>query len=387
MQDLTYSIDGVTYTNTTGVFTGVAPGNYNVTVRNAAGCTSAATPLTINAQPATPASPTATVTAQPTCTVATGTIAVTAPLGAGLTYSIDGVTYTNTTGVFTGVAPGNYSVTVRNAGGCTSAATPLTVNAQPATPAAPTATVTAQPTCTVATGTITVTAPLGAGFTYSIDGVTYTNTTGVFTGVAPGNYSVTVRNAAGCTSAATPLTINAQPATPAAPTATVTAQPTCAVATGTITVTAPLGAGLTYSIDGVTYTNTTGVFTGVAPGNYNVTVRNAGGCTSAATALTVNAQPATPAAPTATVTQPNCAVATGTITVTAPLGAGLTYSIDGVTYTNTTGVFTGVVPGNYNVTVRNAAGCTSAATPLTINAQPATPAAPTATVTLNRTVL
>ena len=366
---LTYSIDGTNFQAST-IFNNVAPGNYTITVQNAAGCSSAATPITVNAQPLTPTAP-ATNATQPNCTVATGTITVTAPLGAGLTYSIDGITYTNTTGVFTGVAPGNYSVTVRNAAGCTSPATPLTINAQPATPAAPTATVTAQPTCAIATGTITVTAPLGAGLTYSIDGVTYTNTTGVFTAVAPGNYNITVRNAAGCTSAATPLTINAQPATPAAPTATAT-QPNCAVATGTITVTAPLGAGLTYSIDGITYTNTTGVFTGVVPGNYNVTVRNAAGCTSAATPLTINAQPATPAAPTATVTQPNCTVATGTITVTVPLGAGLTYSIDGVTYTNTTGVFTGVVPGNYSVTVRNAAGCSSLSTPLTVNAQPTT---------------
>jgi hypothetical protein len=52
-----------------------------------------------------------------------------------------------------------------------------------------------------------------------------------------------------------------------------------------------------------------------------------------------------------------CANPTGTITVTAPLGAGLSYSIDGVDYTNTTGIFNGVAPGTYNVTVQNAAGC------------------------------
>ena len=51
------------------------------------------------------------------------------------------------------------------------------------------------------------------------------------------------------------------PGAPAAPTASVTVQPTCAVPTGTIVVTAPTGAGLTYSIDGTTYTNTTGTFT------------------------------------------------------------------------------------------------------------------------------
>ena len=73
---------------------------------------------------------------------------------------------------------------------------------------------------------------------------------------------------------------------------------------------------------------------------------------------------------------------TGTITVNTPApAAGITYSIDGVDYTNTTGVFTSVAPGTYNVTVKNAAGCISSATTVTINAAPSAPAAPTATPT------
>ena len=204
----------------------------------------------------------------------------------------------------------------------------------------------------------------------------------MFAGVAAGTtYQVTVQNAAGCISAATAAVVNTQPAAPAAPAVDIT-QPTCAVATGTITVTAPVGAGLTYSIDGVTYTNTTGVFAGVAAGTtYQVTVQNAAGCISAATAAVVNTQPTSPAAPTVDITQPTCAVATGTITVTAPVGAGLTYSIDGVTYTNTTGVFAGVAAGTtYQVTVQNAAGCISAATAAVVNTQPTTPAVPTVNI-------
>ena len=73
-------------------------------------------------------------------------------------------------------------------------------------------------------------------------------------------YDVTVKDAAGCISAATQVTINGAPGAPAAPTASATLQPTCAVPTGTITVTAPTGAGLTYSIDGTTYTNTTIIY-------------------------------------------------------------------------------------------------------------------------------
>ncbi|MBF4517181.1 T9SS sorting signal type C domain-containing protein [Flavobacterium sp. ANB] len=76
----------------------------------------------------------------------------------------------------------------------------------------------------------------------------------------------------------------------AAPVASVTTQPTCAVNTGTITFSSPAPAtGITYSIDGTTYTNTTGVFYGVAVGSYNVSTKNSAGCTSATTTVNVNA--------------------------------------------------------------------------------------------------
>ncbi|HLO46041.1 MAG TPA: YDG domain-containing protein [Leadbetterella sp.] len=371
----TYSIDGIDYANTTGVFTGVASGTYSVTAKSGDGCVSTATSVTVNAQPATPAAPTA-IVIQPTCTVATGTITVSAPV-LGMSYSIDGIDYANTTGAFMGVASGTYSVTSKSVDGCVSTATSVEVNAQPATPAAPTAIVT-QPTCTIATGTITVASPV-SGTTYSIDGTDYSNTTGVFATVATGTYSVTAKSAAGCISPATSVEVNAQPATPAAPTAIVT-QPTCTVATGTITVSAPV-LGMSYSIDGIDYANTTGAFMGVASGTYSVTSKSVDGCVSTATSVEVNAQPATPAAPTAIVTQPTCTVATGTITVTVPIGTGMTYSIDGTTYTNTDGIFSAVASGAYSVTSKSADGCISTATSVEVNAQPAIPAAPTVSVT------
>ena len=57
-----------------------------------------------------------------------------------------------------------------------------------------------------------------------------------------------------------PLTVNGAPGSPAAPTASVTVQPTCAVPTGTIVITAPTGARLTYSIDGINYQATTNIY-------------------------------------------------------------------------------------------------------------------------------
>jgi len=58
-----------------------------------------------------------------------------------------------------------------------------------------------------------------------------------------------------------------------------------------------------------------------------------------------------PGAPTANITQPTCTIPTGTITVTSSI-AGLAFSIDGIDYSNTTGVFTEVNPGSYNLTAK-----------------------------------
>jgi len=375
--DITYSINGSTY-QASNTFEGVAAGTYNVTAINAAGCTSTATAITINAQPETPVAATVTVT-QPTCTVTTGTIVISAPTGTGLTYSIDGSDYSNTTGTFSAIASGNYVVTVKSASGCVSPSANTTVDAQPAVPVVPTVAIT-QPTCTVETATITVTAPLATGYTYSINGTDYTNTTGTFSGVAAGTtYSVTVKTAAGCTSSAATAVVNAKSALPAKPSVTVT-PPTCTVPTGEITVSAPVGSGLTYSIDGSTY-QASNTFSGVAAGTYHVTVINASGCVSADSAVTIASAPATPAKATVTISNPTCTVTTGTITVSAPTGSGLTYSINGTDYTNTSGTFTGVAAGaTYAVSVKNADGCVGADTSVSIVAPTAAPEIPTVTI-------
>src|SRR5262249_15266045 len=294
--------------------------------------------------PVAPPAPTAT-TVDPTCTVGTGTITVTAPLGAQYTYSIDGINFQAST-VFNNVTPNTYTLTVQNTGGCT-ATTSVTINTVPAAPPTPTASV-VDPTCTVATGTITVTAPLGAQYTYSIDGINFQAST-TFNNVAPNSYTLTVKDATGgCISAAT-VVVAAAPTVPATPTATV-ADPTCTVATGTITVTAPLGAQYTYSIDGINF-QASPTFNNVVPNTYTLTVQNTGGCT-ASSSVTVNAAPVAPPAPAATTVDPTCTVATGTITVTAPLGAQYTYSIDGVNFQAST-VFNNVTPNTYTLTVQN----------------------------------
>jgi gliding motility-associated-like protein len=68
---------------------------------------------------------------QPTCIIKTGTIRITSPVETGLTYSINGTDYSNTTGVFPSLASGTYSVTAMNENGCVSPVTTVTINAPP----------------------------------------------------------------------------------------------------------------------------------------------------------------------------------------------------------------------------------------------------------------
>ena len=86
-------------------------------------------------------------------------------------------------------------------------------------------------------------------------------------------------------------------ALPDAPSASTTTQPDCLAPTGTITVTAPIGGVIEYSVDGITYQSST-VFSGLAPGDYNITAQdNVTLCTSLITVVTVDPVPSPPAEP------------------------------------------------------------------------------------------
>ncbi len=90
---------------------------------------------------------------------------------------------------------GTYSVTVTDDNGCQNH-TSVEVTVLP-TPAAPTATTENNTSCTSPNGSLTVTAPLGSGYTYSIGGAFQSATT--FTNLSAGTYTLTVKNADACT--------------------------------------------------------------------------------------------------------------------------------------------------------------------------------------------
>ena len=90
-------------------------------------------------------------------------------------------------------------------------------------------------------------------------------------------------------------------------------QPDCDIPAGTIKVLTPLpSAGITYTLKGTNpvvlpQTNTTGVFAGLAAGDYDLFYTDAMGCTSTpAVSIKINAHPVTPADPIAIVVAPEC---------------------------------------------------------------------------------
>ena len=111
-------------------------------------------------------------------------------------------------------------------------------------------------------------------------------------------------------------------------------------------------------------------------------ITNSNGCSTKSNLsglLKVSASVATPTA-TATV-QPTCNTPTGVIVVTAPAGINIEYSNGGAYQAS--GTFSGLAAGPYNITARNKiSGCISAIKVVTVNALPAGPVVPTASVTV-----
>ena len=345
---LSFSIDGTDFSNTTGVFTGLTPGNYSLKAKDVAGCISAASPaIPINVASGAPAIPTYTVT-QPTCTLSTGQIAVTSTL-IGISFSIDGSDFSNTSGVFTGLVAGNYNVIAKNGAGCITTSSIITINAQPATPAAPISSATLQPTCSVTTGTITVSSD-PTGLSFSIDGSNYTNTTGVFEGLTPGDYTITAKNAVGCISpASSTIGINVQPATPSVNT------PSAALCVGaTMTVSPSTGGTWVSSTPGAaTINSTTGLVTGVSVGTVTFTFTSTStGCSNTTSSVTVSPLPGKPV-----ITTSN--ILTDTPTLTSSSNTGNQWFKDNVAITGATSkTLTVSASGSYTVQVTTN-GCSS----------------------------
>ncbi|MBL7723055.1 MAG: hypothetical protein JNK27_02855, partial [Chitinophagaceae bacterium] len=373
-----YVLDGgapVVTPSLTHTFTGVASGPHVVTVTDAStGCTSTLN-VTVTLVGNLLANTTSTATA---CAAVNnnGTITVTPTVGTGpFTYVIDGgapVTggspYT-----FTGLSSGNHTITFTDVNSCTS--NPIIVNV--ATGAGITShgvTSTATSCAGASNGSITVTSVTGGTAPYQYQlGAGPFQPSNVFTGLASGTYTITIRDASGCTRTFNRTVTNGSSVTA---TTAITAATCPGVNNGSVLVTPTNGTGpYTFLLDGTVSqtgaTNTT--FTGLAPGAHTILITdNPTGCLSNTININVGsgAGITASAAPAAT----SCNGATdGSITVTPNTGTGpYAYSLDGGAYVAgaTPQTFNGLSAGAHTIRVQDANGCETNLINVTINAGP-----------------
>ena len=217
---------------------------------------------------------------------ANGTIAASATGSTGFTFSLNAGT-AQASGTFGGLAVGNYTVTAKDADGCIGTKS-FTISAAPCPSITISGVSTNTSNATSSTGTISASATGSTGITYSINGTTF-QATGNFTGLAAANYTLTAKDANGCT-----VTMVFVVGIALCPTIMTTATPTttvkCASNTGTVTLSGSGGvAPYTYSINGGTVFQTSNLFSSLPFGNLTYTVKDANGCTATGNSAIANA--------------------------------------------------------------------------------------------------
>jgi hypothetical protein len=325
--------------------TGLAAGNYLVTITDANGCSTVRS-FTITQPVAMSA---ATSQTNVLCNGgATGTASVNVS-GGTLPYTYVWSPSGGTAATATGLSVGNYSVTATDANGCT-----ITRNFTITQPAALTATTSQSNATCVSPGQAAVTPSGGAGgYTYlwSPSG----HTTQLATGLAAGNHSVIITDANGCTITRnfTITTTNTLAAT--------TSQTNVSCnggSNGTATVVAS-GAPGPYTYSWAPSGGTGATATGLSAGNYVVTITSSNGC-SITKNFTIT-QPATSVSGNTVVTNLSCfGDSNGAINLT-PSGGTAPYTFDwggGITTEDRTGL----TAGTYTVVITDAIGCTGTVT-------------------------
>jgi len=379
-----YSINGGGSWSGSGTFPGLAPGSYNVQIRDAAntGCVIILNPALQITEPAVLNANVASTNV--TCNGANdGTITISAPTGGYGTYeySINGGGAWQGTGTFTALAPNTYDVRIRDKAhtGCVIILNPALQITEPAVLSATVASTNV--TCNGANdGTITISSPAGGygTYQYSVNGGTTWSGLGTFTNLAPNTYDVRIRDAANpaCVIILDPALVITQPAVLSADVARTNV--TCNGANdGTITISNPAGGYGTYeyTINGGATWQATGSFTNLAPGFYNVQIRDAV-YTNCVKILNGSLQITEPAVLGANVSKTNvtCNGANdGTITISSPTGGYGTYEYSITGTWQASGNFTNLAPGSYNVQIRDAANplCVITLNPALVITEPA----------------
>ncbi len=297
--------------------------------------------------------------------VGDGSLTITVVGGTGtLMYALDGGT-PQTSNSFSGLLPGDYTITVSDASGC-SFDFFATVGANSSISASTSVT---DASCTgFSDGQIEVFPSGGtAPYDYSLDGAPF-STDNPITGLAAGTYEVTVRDNNGCTFVISGIVVGE--ASPLVVNVNVIQDATCLDPTGTLEAVVSGGTGpYSFEWDGnPTLNNAT--LTNASAGDHTVVVTDANGCTGSQTG-TISDIPSVGIQLDSS-SDENCDQGNGTITVSEVGGtAPFSFSLDGGT-PQATGDFTGLAAGTYLAEVVDGNGCTASISVTIANTPPPT---------------
>ena len=311
---------------------------------------------------------TGTTTPTSTPTAANGSISASASGSTGFTYSLNGGT-AQASGTFTGLTAGSYTVTAKNAAGCSGTQT-FSVTSTPCPSITVTAAITQTTTPTAINGAIAATGAGSTGFTYNINGGAF-QASGNFTSLAVGSYTIIAKDLNGCTgSNVFSVTSASCPTINLSTTPTNTSGPTAV--NGSIAATATGGvAPHTYSKDGGTTFQATGTFNNLAVGTYPIVAKDVNGCLSASVNTVVGATCPVITAGTTTTNTIKCESNTGSITITASGSTGFMYNLNGGSF-QSSNIFAALAVGNYTYGVRDVNSCLTTGN-ATVNQAPAGP--------------
>jgi hypothetical protein len=295
--------------------------------------------------------------------------------GSNWTYSVDSGQTWQSTPIFNNLQGGSYYVVLGSSANNFTQNYPSNpvIITEPIQPFITNVTYTDPSNCAVNDGAITVTAT-GASVQYSIDGGLNWQTSGVFSGLSSGTYPVCMRNNNGScsTDCSAYITSLIAPNTPTIDSTLATNPTNCGLADGTITINTSGGSGFSeYSLDGGLTWQASNIFTGLSGGTYSTCVRNANGtCTNCMSGGIILTNPVLPTIDAvASVNPTTCGTSDGTITISASGGTGTyEYSIDGGVNWITSGAFTALGCGTYDIKIRNDDGtCEVISTPITLS--------------------
>jgi len=248
------------------------------------------------------------------------------------TYSWSGPSsYSSTSEDITGLSAGTYSVTVTDANSCTSSNTSVVVT---------------EPTV------------LSISNSSQTNVLCYGNSTGSVTVLSSGTYTVTAKDANGCTQT---LSVTITEPVAISVSGISSTDITCnGSADGIISITATGGGTLKYSIDNGSTYQSSNSFTGLSPNTYTIKVSDNNNCAATytpSTSVTIT-EPGILTLGNLVPTNPSCLTASdGKIVLNVTGGNTISYSIDSGTTFQSSNTFTGLAIGVYKAVIKDNLGC------------------------------